>query len=351
MLKNNQLIIFLIIILILLNNKYSFAQEEDCSVTLKQAEDLYDEGNIEDVPDLLDQCIRQGFNKNEKLRAYKLIITSYLFDDQEEKADELMLKLLSLEPEYELNEANEPVEFVNLFKSYRTMPVYSIGFYGGVNVTNNSILETYSVGDLNTINKNFGKIKTGFLFGIIVNRALANRLELCLEPAFMQNKFEYIEEPFDFLKVTCNESHSRLYIPLTVQYQLGKKKVSPYIRVGGSGSFLISANMKMIRAYNYDLGESIAEIKGSDISITENRRKLDFNAIIGGGLKYKIPKGKIGLDIRYNIGFMNQTIGDNRYSNSELLYKYYYIDNDYLLNNIAISLSYVYLIYKPIKNK
>lgn len=342
------IIIFLIIQISTIGFIYS---QESCSSKLKEAEAVFDNGIIEDVPAILDECIKRGFNKDEKIRAYKLIIKAYLFDDKHQEADKFMLELLSLEPEYVLDNKTEPIEFVNLFKSYRTLPLYSIGFFGGLNVSQVSILETYSVGNLNTLNKSFGKLKPGFNFGLIINRSIAKNFEISVEPTFSNYKFEYIEEPFDFAILNCIESNTRIALPISVLYQIGKGKISPYLRIGGNTGLLTNASLKLIRSYNVDSEESIAEIKGSDISIKDNRRQIDFKGVIGAGLKYKISRGKLGLDIRYNLGIMNQVINDTRYTNPELLYKYYYIDNDFLLNNIAVSISYVYLIYKPVKNK
>ena len=190
-----KILTFLIFQVLIIGLIYS---QENCSSKLKQAEAMFDNGVIEDVPSMLDQCIKIGFNKDEKIRALKLTIKSYLFDDKYEQADSCMLELLNLEPEYEIGSVEEPIEYVKLFDSYRTLPLYSIGFYGGINTSQVSIIQTYSVGDLNSINKSFGSPKMGFNFGLIINRFIAKGFELCLEPSFSQYKYEYIEEPFDF---------------------------------------------------------------------------------------------------------------------------------------------------------
>ena len=124
-----------------------FAQD-DCLVTLKKVQKDYEEGIIEKIPETLSECLKGGLKGEDKITAYKLLINVYLFDDKVDKAEEAMEKLLVFEPEMKPNEAIDSKEFITLFESYRTTPLYSIGFTGGVN---------YSI---ITINKEFGTYNT-----------------------------------------------------------------------------------------------------------------------------------------------------------------------------------------------
>ena len=63
-----------------------FGQEEDCSFTLREANNLYAQGRIENIPAMLEDCIEQGFTSEDRLAAYKLIILCSLYDDEEIQA-------------------------------------------------------------------------------------------------------------------------------------------------------------------------------------------------------------------------------------------------------------------------
>ena len=69
----------------------AFSQSE-CVFSLQRAERLYQQGNIEEIPGLLINCIEKGFTRDERLTAYKLLIQSYLYDDQLELADHGQLR-------------------------------------------------------------------------------------------------------------------------------------------------------------------------------------------------------------------------------------------------------------------
>ncbi len=350
MLKNNKYKVLLIALLILLSNEYSFAQEEEkaCSVVLKQAEAMYDGGKIESVPIILQKCIEHGFSKELKLRAYKLIITSYLFDDKKEKAKEYMLKFLKLNPEYELNRAIESTEFIQLYDLYRTLPIYSVGFIGGGNLSNTSITESYGVHNISNTDINLRPNGFGYHFGISINKYITKKIEINIQPMIVYNTFSYTDSIFDFTYVEIDEDQIRFDIPISITYEFGKKRVRPYIRAGFSAGYIISSYSKANRIYSNNAHPNIS---GTDIDLLNCRRSFNFSSLYGLGIKYKITRGFIFFDARYDFGVLNQVVTSKRYSNPELIYKYYYVDNNFKLNNIMLSVGYIYSIYKPkIKN-
>ena len=63
-----------------------FAQGEECAITLQQAENLYSQGRIENVPAMLAECIQSGFSSEDRLAAFKLIILCSLYNDEQDQA-------------------------------------------------------------------------------------------------------------------------------------------------------------------------------------------------------------------------------------------------------------------------
>ena len=96
---NLQNIIKILFILILISQTVLVVKaQEGCGFVLKRAEKLYEEGVIEAIPQLLENCMKKGFTKEEKIRAYKLLILTNLYEDRQNKADKLMLELIKFEP-------------------------------------------------------------------------------------------------------------------------------------------------------------------------------------------------------------------------------------------------------------
>ena len=63
-----------------------FAQQ-DCAVKLKDAQNQFEVGQVQDVPDLLLECLKSGFTREEKIQAYKVLINAYIFDDNMAQAE------------------------------------------------------------------------------------------------------------------------------------------------------------------------------------------------------------------------------------------------------------------------
>jgi hypothetical protein len=109
------------------------AQVNRCALNLIEAQKQFDAGQIEQVPDLLVDCIESGFSTEDRIAAFKLLINSYIFDDYPDLAEQYMLQFRHDYPEYEVRD-DDPFEFVNLFEQFDNEPKYSAGFNLGTNL-------------------------------------------------------------------------------------------------------------------------------------------------------------------------------------------------------------------------
>ena len=86
--------IAIIISIIVSCSGYAQDEENNCFLSLKEAEKLYDQGKLELVYPTLSNCLNDGFTKEEKVQAYRLLVLTYLFDDKTQKAEQNMEFLL-----------------------------------------------------------------------------------------------------------------------------------------------------------------------------------------------------------------------------------------------------------------
>ena len=327
----------------------SFSQQQDCVFKLQEAEKLYSQGLIEEIPQLLNPCIESGLSQEDRLQASKLVILSYLFNDEQTDAENAMLSFLQRYPEYEIS-PTDPTEFIYLFESFSNIALYSFGISVGGNFTNISLREQYGTYNYNQSRQEYKTSGFGYQGGININRYIADNLEFVFELKFKQNKFESLKyvpdvDNIEFNKITFSETQTRFELPLSVTYDFEYGKLKPFLRAGGSIGYLANVNSKITREY---LGGVNTDVKSPDIEISEYRNQLNFWGIVGGGIKYRIPRGYVMLDVRYNIGLLNQTDINNRViKDSEQIWKYHHIDDNFLLNNGSVSVGYVYLLYKP----
>lgn len=323
--------------------------QEDCATTLSKAQKLYDAGVIEQIPQMLQQCLIKGFSDEEKLQANKLIIMSYLFDNNTTKADKAMLEFLKRYPEYALL-PSDPAEFVQLFKTYRTYPVASFGFIFGTNISSVNVTKLYVDPSIKGSYAN-----TGFTYhgGLSFKRYLMNKLDLNLEAIYVLNSYKYSSDA-----ITSNNSHeftetmTSLAFPLTAIYTpLYSKKIVPYLRGGVSFSYLLSSTATL----SLTIPDVSKPITQPDFSITDYRVRFMVKPVIGAGINYNLNHGNLYLDIRYDIGLMNHINTDKKIEeNQDIIdaqWTYAYRDNYFRINNICFSIGYFYKFYKPEKRK
>ncbi len=325
------------------------AQSQDnCTRILEEAEQLFDQGIIEDIPDLLSGCLQQGFSPGEKMRAEKLLVLVYVFDNKPREAEDIMRGFLRDNPEYEI-QPDDPAEFTLLFSGFRTIPFMSFGAFLGGNFSSASMLEQYGPYNPDLGEGRFGITSPGFQIGSALNFFLTNELELSLEGIYTINSFSYSNLQYGFADVYKKETHNRLEFPVSVTWNFDIGRWMPYLRIGGSYGLLMNAYSDYKRSYtgtDYVIFSPIEELQ-SDIS--DRRNHSFFNAVAGAGIKYKIPGGHLYLDLKYFYGLSDLVIPEERWS-QDAVFKFYNADSDFHLDYLTFSIGYRYSLYRTIRN-
>lgn len=317
-------------------------EEEDCAFKLVEAQQLYDEGRIESVPELLQPCIQRGFTQEERLSAFKLIILCEIYDDDHESAHAEMLAFLKRYPEYELS-PTDPAEFRRIFSQYRTRPLMDLGLMVGANICHGLIQQAWSSTNLNEEKPIYTRNGFGFQAGAVINFYAHSQVEICLEPMYAQNKIqlEYEKgmlEGFGVYTTDHFETQSYFFIPLSGTFEIPAGKFRPYVRLGGMLGLM----------FTNKTSTSEGIYQGADENNMDYRNFLNYWVVGGLGMKYKLSKGYFYLDGRYNIG-LNQMLNspENRFSQANHNWIYTYQDSDFRVNSAMVSFGYVRSFYNP----
>jgi len=320
--------------------------ENRCIQLLRDAEKTYEAGRIDAIEGMLLPCIqKEGFSKFEKLQAYRLIILSKLFDNRDEEANAYFLELIKTDPEYQVNPVTDPSEFINLYNSYRTNPIYALGFKVGMNLAKPSSFVPYGVYDTegNTGSyKSFFNLQFGFNADVYLNKKFSVGADLLLS----FKKYQYKNTLLEYSELTAKETQMWLELPVVLKYTIGQGKLRAYLQAGGSVSMILASNMNIVRK---DVNTQSNQAIGPDINARDLRNTFNYALVGGGGIRYKAGYGYLVLDVKYMYGLNNISDVDNKYSNSELIYKYGYIDNNFTLNTLMFSVGYYKSFYKPKK--
>jgi hypothetical protein len=333
---------------------------------LRSARSIYDQGRLHELPAILeDGFAKEKFNDNEKVEAYKILILTYIYIEEPEKADVAMLSLLDTDPFFSLSSA-DPVEFKNLYRKFRTAPLFRAGIKGGVNQTMVNTLKNYFI-PAQSGGKGEYKSNLGFHGALVYEKDLTNKLKkfvLAPELAFVIQSFNYENAStnnvdFENKGASLNHkiTHTRLQLNPLVQYKLVKmgenyddknKRFVPVVFAGPSVSYLLSSSFA---------GQNILESKESSltgtIDNTDSYQSITLSIIAGAGARFKIGGIYLVGDVRFQYGLFNAVNGANRYrmtsENSSLLFDYQYIDNDFKLSMASFNLGLMIPVFKPIK--
>ena len=335
-------ILSLILILVFFGS-FDLNAQENCSLNLMKAQKLYEDGVIEQIPQILQPCINEGFTNDERVQAMKLIILSYLFDNNEKEAENTMLIFIKNFPDYECL-ATDQAEFIQLFKTYQKIPTYAIGAMVGSNL---SLVHPTNLFGTNGEVGEYTSNGMGFQGGISYRKYYSPKYELNIEALFSSNSYQFVNSNLSGgNKVTFSEKQSYIQLPITGIYNPKTfGDFSPFLRGGLNFGFLISSNAD-IKRENSALNISVSE-SGTDWY--SHRNTFQLFGVLGCGVTYNLKNSFLVLDLRYNLGFMNQVNNANRNTNQDLFFKYLYNENEFKLNSFAISISYYFRFFKTQK--
>jgi outer membrane protein with beta-barrel domain len=326
----------------------AYSQETgSCAEKLKVAESLFTRGQVDQVPPMLTECMKSGFNREESLTAYKLLIQAYLFDDEQDLADSTMLAFLNKNSEYELSPTDHS-SFVNLFNTFKVKPLVQISVHLGTNVpfltfvdeNSHSSEPVKSLYNMEAVNL-FASVEAKF--------ELSKKLEFNVEAGYSQLSFTNVETFMGFGESSYKETLKRIELPVSITYNLMRfNKLTLYGRLGLGPAFTLGSTAKV--EFNPTDTNNPYERTGTDIDRKDSRISMDLFSQLGAGVKYKTPGGYLIAELRSNVGIFNQNVKGGASSN-EPDYHYFSSDNDFRFNSLNISVGYTQLFYKPSKRK
>lgn len=334
------------------------AQEEQvdiCVQNIEVAQQRFDEGRIQDIQELLTDCLKKGnYTKAQKSQALRLLTLSYIFLEDEDNAEASMLKLLQTDHEFKVNPAIDPTEFINLHEQFRYKPLFNLGvryignFAQPIVTGLNSSLSLTDTRPAYTIQPGYVGIGLNFEYEFKQNFVLYPEIHYKTMSILRTENQPGSTTGADYITVNNNENQNWLSLPVSVKYNVSFTKIPNlklYANAGGSVDLLISASRP---AKTSVLQMPNDPEVGSTINSTDDKNKLNFGVFAGGGITYKLGEGFISLETRYLYSLTNLTDPAKVLNPSDPAQIGTAVQDDiYKLNHLAISLGYTINIYLP----
>lgn len=340
------------ILVFLLSNSWA-QQEISPGQTLRLARSTYEQGRLNEVVyQLKEEFFKQSsITKSEKVEGYKILCLTYIYLEEPEKADEAMLNILSTDPYFQINPAVDPAEFVALYKTFRTAPIYRIGAKLGVNATQPNVTESVAAVELASGSEY--KYLVGFQFGAAADLPISKKLTLHGDLLFLQRRFDIklrvdrgtseAGEPLINL-FQGNESQTWLSLPITLEYEILNKKYHPYVAGGFAVDYLLGSTITSERSR-----EDQTSIQEKNYDFSPQRQSINFSMVGAAGVKLRMGGGFFVAEARFIYGLTTVSTKENSYKNTQYALEQGYADPVYKLTSVAVTVSYVQNIFSPKK--
>ncbi len=348
----------LVIVLVCLIGLNSLVAQQGGAQTLRLAQSIYEQGRLHELPSLpgLKDSEISKYSKSDQERAYRLLSLAYIYLEEPEKADESMLKLLKTNHFYEPNEQVEPAEFIGLYKTFRTKPVFTIGLKFGANSTIPMLNSLYYVSGGSAGNGKYGT-PIGIQFGIVFEKALfsdsknktLNRLTFAPEVLYTGRTFSYTNAHFFTGTADFKATLKQTWIDFNPMVQLklnNSKTLQTYVAVGPGISYLLKASGTLATTWNNGAGA----VSGPDVDNTSSYKKIVPSVIGAVGLKLKFGEIYIIAEGKVQYGLTSPVNSSSR-TNNESVFDYSYTLPDYKPLTFMANIGFVYPYFNPVKLK
>ncbi|MCP4458706.1 MAG: PorT family protein [Cytophagales bacterium] len=348
--------LYFVLIFLLVCTAYA---QQSCSQLLNRAEDLYNDGRLLEIPGLIAGCLEEeiNFTEAEKIRARKLLTKVYIFTDNEAAAETQLVELLTVDPVHEL-QREDPSELRVLMAKFRTWPIYRLEGKFGINMANTSIEQEFFAFSSDEGHKDYDNtIGLGWQLEANITRHWKKGVEGGAGVQFRSSKYTVLSRPTnhseELFTTNIENSQTMFRFPLFVRYNLNydakKKRLLPYVLLGGSFDYLFKANYSNASRNG---GTSFTIDKGRDANLLKANQvnKTNWSAFASIGAKIPMNKGNFGfVEIRHDRSLNLYNIPEERYSNEIIYSDLQYVEDDLFLNFTSINFGFIYSVFKPTK--
>jgi len=335
---------------------FSFSQlviaQIDCGESLNRAQDVFEAGHIEQIPNILHECLDK-FTNEQKIEAYRILTITYLYLNDPIGAETSFLALLKADPEYRVS-ANDPIELEYLSKQYITTPIISFSGKVGINFSTVTIL------NYNRLDSDFSpnpRYKTGA--GVVLqgasevhfNKAVGLNVELELSTRSYTRESDLFEGNPEHQNLVQDRFVMHGSLPTYLKYTYPGVTYFPYVYAGYSPSLTLLSRSKETREPDIRGG---GKVEGPTLDNGNSTTDFSHSLIFGIGLKRRIKYRYVLVDLRYRLGMTNMNNQQNQYNinntdTKEKIFKYSSLDDDLRWNGIELTVGYVWPQYKPRK--
>lgn len=137
-----------------------------------------------------------------------------------------------------------------------------------------------------------------------------------------------------------------LNLGLRKSFWIKRARWVPFLLAGAGLGVLRSAQVDVERS-----GDGVRLLGPLSLDRIDERIRYQYRGIAGVGVAYKVGHTVLSIEGRYEHALEEHTVKEAPYTESELLTRYYYVDNDLRISNVSVALGIQYIIRYHKRNR
>lgn len=337
-----------------------------CESALALSDAFFEKGKLNEVVNMLEGCTNTiNYSKPVEEKVLNKLSETYQFLNLDAEAIQAYADLLYLDPFFQPNSVNPEARY--LHNKFETFPSAAYTFFTGINfLTKPVVTQQYTTNEVIIVDENY-KPKSGDLLswvtGISADINLFDSNVFFSTGYFLssnyfryngvyQNALDVISGSRDNAMVSFIEKHRWSTIPLALKLELAKKqsiirrKIIPFV-YGGVTLGILHKESAQLQFLDIDF-ENLSENPTTEsiFSLEDRRTSLNFGLLLGAGLQYRFKRFYVVADLRYHRILNSLVKENNRYNPSDLSTVLNYVDNDFQLRSLGVSVGTGFFLFK-----
>lgn len=323
---------------------------QTCQQSLEEAQIAYFNGRFQSCIVLLNDCVNQLSNKEDRVLALEIMAKSQLMLGQENEAEGSMYQILKVNPFYTPRK-DLSVSLEALYERFRLRRQWQAGISMGYLAAHYEVLKTWSFSGL-VVDPARYDARPSLQFEIWSTYDLYRGLQIEAGFGFQTLNFYRQELQQNYLLQSSLESYQMLSPRLGLQYEYGFKNWSFFANSGASLAYLQNSIADI--AIEPQAGEIPAAFGGyparvENFDLNFQRKDWLMSGYLGGGVRYGIGNHRFEFSYRLHQTWQNMVDADARYTNAQLVNDLAYVPDDFIISYGSWQIGYLYTFLKPEK--
>ena len=304
----------------------------DCNNSLYEANKLFEAGQLTECINLLEPCIKQKKDKEELIESYHLLAEAYQNQNNLDKANFYVKKMLLAKPDYQKYPNIDPVDFSRLVNQYTVTPKLYMGPKFGFNRNSVALKKSYSA---YSSSQSYNPT-TGFQVGFTGDYRIKPTIGINADLFFSGIGINHIVDNAGGWRQNYNEQQNYFILNLSGQkhFKAGKK-LQVFAGIGFGFGYLYSANVFLEATNNETSSRQQATQNPID---SRNRFQTAANGLVG--ISLPVAQGIVGLETNFAYYFGTTVNMNKRMNDLNFIFNNQYVNDDVSLRSMMVNLSY-----------